>query len=92
MGTTRFPWILLAGDIVTFALVTIFGFATHGTLDSAGMRMLTTFLPVLAAWLLFAPFFGVYQPGMASNFEICGDRSGQWFWRRLLQPGSGESG
>lgn len=69
MGTTRFPWILLAGDMVTFALVTIFGFATHGTLDSAGMRMLSTFLPVLVAWLLFAPFFGVYQPGMAAEFR-----------------------
>lgn len=69
MGTTRFPWILLAGDIVTFGLVTIFGFATHGTLDSAGFRLLTTFLPVLAAWLLFAPFFGVYQLGMAAEFR-----------------------
>ena len=80
MGTTRFPWILLVGDIVTFALVTIFGFATHGTLETAGMRMLTTFLPVLVAWLLFAPFFDVYQPVMAADLRSL------WrpFWAMVL--------
>jgi hypothetical protein len=69
MGSTRFPWILLLGDVITFALVTLFGFATHGTLDTAGLRMLTTFFPVLAAWLLFAPFSGVYQPDRAADFR-----------------------
>ncbi len=51
---------LLAGDIVIFALVTIGGFAEHNELGSAGLRLLTTFLPLVAAWLLLAPFSGVY--------------------------------
>jgi hypothetical protein len=69
MGLTSFPWKIFVGDAATFALVTLFGFATHGTLDTAGMRMLTTFFPVLAAWFLFAPFFGVYKPDLAADFR-----------------------
>lgn len=57
---TLFPW-LMAGDLITIVLVTLFGFSTHQELDTAGLRMLTTFLPVLASWLLVAPFLGLYQ-------------------------------
>jgi len=56
---------LLLGDVIVVALVTIFGFATHGRLESGANRMATTFLPVLAAWLCVAPFFGVYEVGVA---------------------------
>lgn len=52
---------LIAGDILVFALVTMFGFASHNELGSAGGRMLTTFIPLLASWFLIAPFVGVYK-------------------------------
>jgi hypothetical protein len=54
--------ILLAGDILTLALVTLFGFASHGTVGTAGSRMLATFLPLAMAWLLVAPFTGLFDP------------------------------
>jgi hypothetical protein len=55
------PAILLVGDTLTLALVTVAGFASHQTLDTAGARMLTTFLPSLAAWLLVAPHLSVFD-------------------------------
>jgi len=57
--------ILVIGDVITLVLVTGLGFATHGTLDSAGFRMLTTFVPLLIAWIAVAPFLGAYDPGRA---------------------------
>ncbi len=76
---SRITW-LIAGDVLTLGLVTIFGFATHGTLGSAGMRMLTTFIPVLIAWLLIAPFVGAY------NLEWTADVRQLWrpFWAMVL--------
>ncbi|OGO27659.1 MAG: hypothetical protein A2W33_06350 [Chloroflexi bacterium RBG_16_52_11] len=53
--------ILLIGDILTLALVTVFGFATHDELGTAGGRMLTTFIPLVLAWGLVAPSLGVYD-------------------------------
>jgi hypothetical protein len=57
--------ILIIGDIITIALVTGFGFATHGTLGSAGLRLFTTFIPLLIAWFAVAPFLGAYDPQRA---------------------------
>jgi hypothetical protein len=53
--------VLILGDIITLAIVTIIGFASHGTADTAGARMLTTFVPLVVAWFLVAPFFQVYK-------------------------------
>jgi hypothetical protein len=53
--------ILLAGDILVLLIVTIFGFATHGELGSAGLRMLTTFVPLVVAWILVAPHLGAFD-------------------------------
>jgi hypothetical protein len=66
--------ILICGDVVVFALVTIFGFSTHKTLGAAGGRMLATFLPLVAGWGLIAPFLGVYDLQRAAN------------WRHLWRP------
>jgi len=52
---------LVAGDLITIGLVTIFGFSSHQELDTAGLYMLTTFLPVLAGWLMVAPILGLYR-------------------------------
>lgn len=60
MKNSNLIWLLL-GDVVSLGLVTLFGFASHGTLDTAGARILSTFIPLLAAWFLSAPFLGVYR-------------------------------
>jgi hypothetical protein len=72
--------ILILGDIITLAIVTIIGFASHGTAGSAGARMLTTFLPLLASWFLVAPFLGVY------DLERVKDIKQIWrpFWAMVL--------
>ena len=66
--------ILIAGDIITLGIVTIFGFASHGTAGSAGSRMLTTFIPLVAAWFLIAPFLKVYDPQVVRE------------WREIWRP------
>ncbi len=53
--------ILFVGDVSALALVTLFGFFTHGEIASAGMRVLTTFFPLVASWLMVAPFLGAYN-------------------------------
>jgi hypothetical protein len=58
---SRIQLTLLLGDIAALGIVTLVGFAAHDTLDTAGFHMLTTFLPLLAAWLLVAPFFSAYN-------------------------------
>jgi hypothetical protein len=52
---------LLVGDVLIAAILTLVGFASHNELGTAG-GLLTTFLPLLVAWLLVAPFAGLYQP------------------------------
>ncbi|MEJ2011362.1 MAG: DUF3054 domain-containing protein [Anaerolineales bacterium] len=55
--------VLLAGDVLAFAIITLFGFSSHEELvASAVSRMLATFLPFLAAWLLVAPWLDLYDP------------------------------
>jgi len=60
---------LILGDVFLFGLVTVVGFSRHGELVGAGLRLLTTFLPLCAAWSLMAPWLGVFdlsrvgQPG-----------------------------
>ena len=61
------PIILLAGDILVLAVVTVIGFARHRELASSGARYLTTFIPLVVAWLLVAPFLGVFDPQRVAN-------------------------
>ena len=68
-------FVLIAGDIITLAIVTVIGFASHGTADTAGSRMLTTFIPLVVAWFLVAPFLQVY------DYQISLD--GRQLWRPL---------
>jgi len=60
---------LFIGDTLTIGLVTIIGFASHNTLETAGMRMLSTFLPLLGAWLLAAPLVGLYDLQIAQDLR-----------------------
>jgi hypothetical protein len=64
-----FQSILVFGDLVTLTLVTVIGFASHGEATSAGLRMLTTWIPLIVAWAMIAPFFGVYHPQQALDFN-----------------------
>jgi len=66
--------VLIIGDVVTFILITLIGFASHGTAGSAGTRMFTTLLPLVASWLLIAPHLGVY------DYQNTVD------WRQLWRP------
>ena len=61
--------ILLAGDVIVLVVVTAVGFASHRTLGSAGSRMLSTFVPLVLAWFMVAPFLGAYDPERATDFR-----------------------
>lgn len=60
--------ILILGDILTLAVVTWVGFATHSetSLDLLP-RMMTTFLPLLAGWFLLAPLLGLFSAVTTQN-------------------------
>ena len=60
---------LAAGDILALALVTLFGFATHGQAGVGSARLLTTFLPLAVSWLLVAPFLGAYDLQRVSDLR-----------------------
>jgi hypothetical protein len=61
--------ILLAGDLIVLVAVTAVGFASHGTLGSAGERILATFVPLVAAWFMVAPFLGAYDVNRAEDLR-----------------------
>lgn len=53
---------LVIGDIVTLALITVIGFATHGETELSFLpRMLTTFIPLVVSWFLIAPWLGLFN-------------------------------
>jgi hypothetical protein len=59
--------LLILGDILAIAVVTVIGFATHGEAGVALLpRMLTTFGPLTLGWFLLAPFIGLFNPEIAS--------------------------
>ena len=72
--------VLVVGDLLMIGAVTLFGFATHGSLETAGLRLLTTFLPLLAAWAAAAPALGAYD----LNFAIQPRQLWRPFWAAIL--------
>lgn len=57
--TAHRRWPLILGDSLTLAGVTAAGFATHNLIGTASAsRLMATFLPFLAAWLLAAGAVG----------------------------------
>lgn len=63
--------ILIPGDIMAIAIITFIGFATHGEADvSFILRMGAIFFPLLIGWLLLAPWFGLFDESIASNFKL----------------------
>lgn len=55
------PWALLVGDALVLLAVTLAGFGSHNS-SLAGGRWLTTFIPLVIAWGVIAPWLGNYQP------------------------------
>ena len=69
--------ILILGDIIAIAILTVIGFATHGeTGISYILRMGTTFFPVLVSWFLIAPWLGLFDEQVIANPKL--------LWRILL--------
>jgi len=61
-------YILIIGDILAIALVTFIGFATHGEAGVSFLpRMAAAFFPLVVAWFLLAPWFGLFQDEIVAN-------------------------
>ena len=64
-------YILILGDLLVIALVTIVGFASHGETNvSALPRMAAVFSPLAVSWFLLAPALGLFQLETASNSRL----------------------
>ncbi len=70
--------ILIFMDGIVLLSVTFIGFASHSS-PLAGGRWLTTFLPMLAAWLMTAWVSGLYSPQISTDYRQ--------LWRVLIGAG-----
>jgi hypothetical protein len=60
--------LLVLGDGISIALITLLGFAAHGELSLSSLpRMLVTFLPLALSWFLLAPWLRLFDPGISAN-------------------------
>ena len=60
---TKRTWILYLGDVLSLAVLTIIGFATHGETQIAFLpRMTAIFIPLIISWFLVAPWLGLFRP------------------------------
>lgn len=60
--------ILYVGDAVAILFVTLLGFITHGETDLSFLpRLLAAFVPLILAWFLLAPWFGLFQSDIISS-------------------------
>ncbi len=63
--------ILVAGDLIAIAIVTVIGFATHGETGISFLpRMAASFFPVSVSWFLLAPWFGLFDEQITSNSKL----------------------
>jgi len=63
--------ILIIGDIIAFAIITVVGFASHGETGlSFFPRMGTTFFPLLVSWFLIAPWLGLFDEQVIQNWRL----------------------
>ncbi len=62
--------LLILGDIISVVIITFAGFVFHEELGEVPpYRILATLLPVLIAWLLIAPWMGLYQAEIYTNWK-----------------------
>ena len=60
--------ILILGDTLAIALLTLIGFATHGEADvSFAPRMAVLFFPLAISWFLLAPALGLLKHEITSS-------------------------
>lgn len=60
--------LLILGDVLAIALLTVIGFATHGETDASYLpRMAAAFFPVVFAWFVLAPWFGLFDEQVVST-------------------------
>jgi len=65
--------ILIFGDVVALAIVTIVGFVTHGEGGIEYLpRMAAAFFPLAAAWLILAPWFELFDAQVHLNLNMAG--------------------
>ena len=58
------------GDLITIALITLIGFATHGEADLAFFpRMAALYIPLSLAWFLLAPALGLFGREILPNLR-----------------------
>lgn len=54
--------LLILGDILAIAILTLIGFATHGEAELSFLpRMAVVFFPLVVAWFLLAPWLGLFH-------------------------------
>src|SRR4030095_2779367 len=59
---------LILGDMLAIGLVTFIGFATHGEAGFSFLpRMAAAFIPLVVAWFLLSPWFGLFQEEINHN-------------------------
>ena len=62
--------ILVLGDILAIAILTVIGFATHGETELSFLpRMAALFFPLCVSWFLLAPALRLFQPETTSNLN-----------------------
>ncbi|HEY6074312.1 MAG TPA: DUF3054 domain-containing protein [Anaerolineales bacterium] len=60
--------LVLVGDLLAIALVTLIGFATHGEAVAAFVpRMAVLYLPLALAWLVLAPSLNLFKREVISD-------------------------
>jgi hypothetical protein len=62
--------VLIGGDILALAVITVIGFASHGETDISFVpRMFTTFIPLVVGWFLIAPWLGLFNAQLTSDLK-----------------------
>jgi len=60
--------ILIIGDIISLAILTVIGFATHGETGISFLpRMGVIFLPMVCGWFALTPWFGLSDEQITAN-------------------------
>src|SRR5512139_3774465 len=61
-------YILILGDILAIALVTVIGFVTHRETDVSVLpRVAALFFPLLISWFFLAPSLGLFRTQMTAD-------------------------
>ncbi|MEW6402614.1 MAG: DUF3054 domain-containing protein [Chloroflexota bacterium] len=63
--------ILVPGDIIALAIVTLIGFASHGEAELSFLpRMAAAFFPLVISWFLVSPWLGLFDEQVLSNPKL----------------------